>query len=423
MVKFRHLLAAFFICSLVTICAFAQSSLTQIRDTITNPDGTPFNGMVVITWNGYSVPSGTPVSELSASAQIYNGALSVLLVPTTTAASGTYYQVVYSSSNGTITWTETWQVPPSTTPLTLSQVRTSTTEGSGTTTTTTGTAQYATLPIAISEVTNLSSDLSSINASIATLTTQVAALASGSTVTGIQNSLNALSSTVTGLTSTVNGLTTTVNGLSTSVASNYTAISTLTTNLATVSSTVSGLSTSLTSLTNTVTGLQSTVNSLSASANTAVFVDSETPGGSVNGTNTAFTLANSPSPATSFALFRNGLLQSPGVDYTLSGMAITFLSASTPQAGDIIQASYRLPGTAAATNFVDAATPTGTINGTNLTFTLAYTPNPLASVKLYKNGLLLAQPGDYSISGSTITFASTATTPQTGDTLVVSYRH
>jgi uncharacterized protein YoxC len=422
MVKFRHLLAALFICSLVTICAFAQSSLTQIRDTITNPDGTPFNGMVVITWNGYSVPSGTPVSELSASAQIYNGALSVLLVPTTTAASGTYYQVVYSSSNGTITWTETWQVPPSTTPLTLSQVRTSTTEGSGTTTTT-GTAQYATLPIAISEVTNLSSDLSSINASIATLNTQVAAFANSATVTTLQNSLNSLSSNVTGLTSTVNGLTTTVNGLSTSVAANYTSISTLTTNLATVTSTVTGLSTSLTSLNNTVTGLQSTVNSLSAAANTAVFVDSETPGGSVNGTNNAFTLANSPSPVSSFALFRNGLLQSPGVDYTLSGMAITFLTASTPQTGDILQATYRLPGTAAATNFVDAATPSGTINGTNLTFTLAYTPNPLASVKLYKNGLLLAQPGDYSVSGTTITFASAATTPQTGDTLVVSYRH
>jgi hypothetical protein len=179
----------------------------------------------------------------------------------------------------------------------------------------------------------------------------------------------------------------------------------------------------LTTLTNTVAGLQATVNSLTASANTAVFVDSETPGGTVNGTNTSFTLANSPSPATSFALYRNGLLQSPGVDYTLAGMTLTFLSASTPQTGDLLQASYRLPGSASASNFVDAATPTGTINGTNLVFTLAYTPNPVASVKLYKNGLLLSQSGDYTVSGTTITFASTATTPQTGDTLVVSYRH
>jgi len=427
MVKFRHLLAAIFICSLVTICAFAQSSLTQIRDTITNPDGTPFSGMVVITWNGYSVPSGTPVSELSASAQIYNGALSVLLVPTTTATAGTYYSVVYSSSNGTVSWTETWQVPPSTTALTLSQVRTSTTEGSsGTTTTTTGTAQYATLPISISEVTSLSSDLSSITASITALNTQIATLASSTTVATLQSSVTALSSTVSGLTSTVNGLTTTVNGLTTSVGTNTSSIATLTTSLSSTSSTVSGLSTTLTSLSNTVAGLQSTINNLSASGATALFVDGETPGGAVNGTNTSFTLANTPSPATSLALFRNGLLQSPGVDYTLSGQALTFLSVSTPQTGDLLQASYRLPGTSSTTvNFVDAATPTGTINGTNLVFTLAYTPSPASSVKLYKNGLLLSQSssGDYTISGTTITFNSTLTTPQTGDTLVVSYRH
>lgn len=417
MVKLRHLLAAVIICSLASICAFAQSSLTQIRDTISNPDGTPFNGMVVITWNGYSVPSGTPVSELSASAQIYNGALSVLLVPTTTATSGTYYSVVYSSSNGTVSWTETWQVPPSTTALTLSQVRTSTTEGTGTTTTTTGTAQYATLPITIDEITSLSSDLSSITSSISTLNTQVAGLATSGTVTALQ-------STVNSLTSTVNGLTTTVNGLSTSNTTNTASIATLTTNLATVTSTVSGLSTSLVNLTNTVNGLVATVDTLTSTTSASNFVDGETPGGTVNGTNTSFTLANMPSPSTSLAVYRNGLLQSLGVDYTLSGMALTFLTVSTPQSGDIIRAAYRLPGTSStAANFVDGQTPTGTINGTNLVFTLAAAPNPSTSLKLYKNGLLLSQSVDYTVSGATITFSGMATTPQSGDSLVASYRH
>jgi uncharacterized protein YoxC len=373
--------------------------------------------MVVITWNGFSVPSGTPVSQLSASAQIYNGALSVLLVPTTTATAGTYYQVVYSSSNGTVTWTETWQVPPSTTPLTLSQVRQSTTQGSGGTTPSGGnTGQYATLPIAISQVTNLSSDLNSINNSVAALGTQVAALASSTTVATLQAS-------VTGLTTTVNGLTTTVNGLSSTVASNNTAVASLTTNVNSVNATVSGLSTNLTSLQNTVNGLSSTINNLSSVGTTAVFVDSEIPGGSVNGTNTSFILANAPSPVSSFQLYRNGLLQSSGVDYSLSGMTITFLAGSTPLTGDILQASYRLPGTGIGAAFVDAATPTGTINGTNLVFTLASAPNPATSLKLFKNGLLLSQNGDYSLSGSTITFAGTATTPQTGDTLLASYRH
>ncbi len=430
MVKFRHLLAALFFASLVTISAFAQSSLTQIRDTITNPDGTLFNGMVVITWNGFSVPSGTPVSELSASAQIYNGALSVLLVPTTTATSGTYYQVVYSSSNGTVSWVETWQVPPSTTALTVSQVRQSTTEGSGTTTTTSSNT-YATLPIAISEVTNLSSDLNNINTSITTLNTEMASLASNATITALQNTVTTLQGTVTtlqstvsGLTTTVNGMTSTINGLSSTVSSNTSSIGTLTTNLGTVTSTVSGLSTSVTNLTNTVNGLAATVSGLTSGTVTAEFVDAETPGGTVNGTNATFTLANTPVSSTSLSLFRNGLLQSVGVDYTLSGMTITFLTGAIPQANDILLASYRVAtGGSTTNNFVDDATPAGTINGTNLVFTLAYAPNPATSLKLYKNGLLLSQGVDYSISGSTITFSSTATAPQTGDSLVAFYRH
>ncbi len=48
------------------------------------------------------------------------------------------------------------------------------------------------------------------------------------------------------------------------------------------------------------------------------FIDAEVPAGTVNGSNTAFTLANVPNPPTSLALFRNGLLLTQGGDYTLS---------------------------------------------------------------------------------------------------------
>src|ERR1700722_2468174 len=120
MVTFRHLLITTLVwTTLVAASAFAQPNLTQILDTVTNSDGTPFNGTVVITWNGYSGTGSGTVSRLSTSARVYNGALSVLLVPTTTASPGTYYQVVYTSSDGTTSWTETWQVPPSTTALTV----------------------------------------------------------------------------------------------------------------------------------------------------------------------------------------------------------------------------------------------------------------------------------------------------------------
>ena len=73
----------------------------------------------------------------------------------------------------------------------------------------------------------------------------------------------------------------------------------------------------------------------------ANFVDLEAPAGVVDGSNGTFTLANIPSPASSLHLFRNGLVQKPGFDFTLSSATISFVSAAIPQPGDTILASYR----------------------------------------------------------------------------------
>ncbi|MES2428249.1 MAG: hypothetical protein V4560_14815 [Bacteroidota bacterium] len=69
------------------------------------------------------------------------------------------------------------------------------------------------------------------------------------------------------------------------------------------------------------------------------FVVDETPSGSINGSNTAFTLANTP-VAGKVEIYRNGLLQKPGIgnDYTISGTAITYLTA--PETGDTLTANY-----------------------------------------------------------------------------------
>jgi hypothetical protein len=481
MVKLRQLLITISIAAtLVASGAFAQTNLTQILDTITNPDGTPFNGTVVITWNGYAGSGSGTVSRLSTSARVYNGALSVLLVPTTTASPGTYYQVVYSSSNGTAQWTETWQIPPSTTALTLAAVRQTTTQGTGSGSGSGGGTgsggPYATLPIAISQVTNLASSLSSINTTLTTV--QGAATALGTTVSGLSTSvaginttvtsqgttltnlgntvaglnttvasqaasvsslnttMGALSSTVTAQGNTVAGLSTTVGTLNTTVAGQTASVTSLnsslsgltttvagnTSSITNVNSTVGGLSTNVTNLTNLVNGLNTTVSTLSAVASSAVFVDAETPVGSINGTNLTFSLANTPAPASSLALFRNGLAMSPGVDYTVSGSVVTFRGVSLPQAGDTLLAFYRMAGTGAPTNFTDNESPGGTINGTNVTFALASAPNPASSLHLYRNGVLAALGVEYTLSGSSIAF-TTARTPQSGDTLTADYRH
>jgi hypothetical protein len=71
------------------------------------------------------------------------------------------------------------------------------------------------------------------------------------------------------------------------------------------------------------------------------FADAEIPAGAINGSNTVFTLAGSPSPASSLALYRNGLLMRQNADYQLSGNTATFFVASVPQTGDLLTAYYR----------------------------------------------------------------------------------
>lgn len=71
-------------------------------------------------------------------------------------------------------------------------------------------------------------------------------------------------------------------------------------------------------------------------------------------------------------------------------------------------------------DFVDRETPSGTVNGSNVTFTLANTPTA-GSEHVYLNGLL-QEPGsgnDYTISAAVITYL---TAPLTGDKIRVSYR-
>jgi hypothetical protein len=72
------------------------------------------------------------------------------------------------------------------------------------------------------------------------------------------------------------------------------------------------------------------------------FVDAETPAGAVNGSNAVFLLSQAPNPATSLQLTKNGVVQQAGVNFTLSGATITFLSGSIPQSGNTLLAWYRV---------------------------------------------------------------------------------
>jgi hypothetical protein len=80
------------------------------------------------------------------------------------------------------------------------------------------------------------------------------------------------------------------------------------------------------------------------SGGTPSFVDGDSPAGIVDGSNTSFTLSAVPNPATSLAVYRNGMLQKTDQDYTATGSTIQFVTAAAPQPGDTLLASYRLTG-------------------------------------------------------------------------------
>ena len=75
----------------------------------------------------------------------------------------------------------------------------------------------------------------------------------------------------------------------------------------------------------------------------------------------------------------------------------------------------QLPG------YSDGETPGGVMNGSNVNFSLAGTPSPAASLLLFRNGVMLQQSFDYTLTGQVVQFGAGAA-PQAGDTLVASYR-
>ena len=75
------------------------------------------------------------------------------------------------------------------------------------------------------------------------------------------------------------------------------------------------------------------------------FVDSQALTGIVDGANNLFGLSAAPDPASSLAVYRNGILQKTVQDFTLTGSTIQFPAAATPQPGDTLLASFRTSGT------------------------------------------------------------------------------
>lgn len=79
-------------------------------------------------------------------------------------------------------------------------------------------------------------------------------------------------------------------------------------------------------------------------------------------------------------------------------------------------------GDSSSAAFADGETPAGLVNGANTVFNLNVAPSPAASLAFYRNGILMKQGADYTLSGVTVTFF-VASVPQPGDLLTASYRY
>lgn len=340
----------------------AAPPLTTVQDTLYKADGTRFNGVAYVEWNSFQASDASVVATSSVVVPIVDGALRVRLVPTSNASAGAHYFVRYQS-DGKVQFTETWNVIPSATPVNLAAVRVA--NGA-----ITGGSITPPSGLSVTDIAGLTDELDARPVKgFAYVPDRIVKTGATGALEGVQGNLDDCIH-VDGTTGPCGG------------------------------GTVSG-------------------------GSAPGFIDLETPAGTIDGSNTVFSLSQAPSPASSLQLYRNGLLLNAGTDYSLSGTTVTFLSGAVPQTGDVLMASYRLPSGSGndlfGPGYIDMEVPAGTINGSNTVFTLAQAPSPAASLQLFRNGLMLNAGVDYSLSNGTITFASLSV-PQTGDMLLASYR-
>lgn len=90
-----------------------------------------------------------------------------------------------------------------------------------------------------------------------------------------------------------------------------------------------------------------------------------------------------------FMLFRNGILLTKGLDYTVSGQWIVLMSAQYIQPGD---AFFALIGTGGIECDTNAGTINGAVNGANPLFTM---PAVWSQIMLFRNGVLLTEGLDF----------------------------
>jgi hypothetical protein len=330
--------------------AAAAPALTLIQDILYKADGTRFEGVAQIDWKSFQAADGTEIPQQSINVKVTLGQIRVALVPTTNAFRPVNY-VVKFNSDGRTQFVEYWSVPATNSTLRLRDVRTSPVS-----------APITTASAYIADISGLRDELDVRPAKgSAFLSSRTAVINTSGALDGaLGNPGDCVrvdgTSGPCGVTNRVvfidaerpagamngNNVVFTLgatpanpgsvhlfrNGMLLKQGDGYT---------------LAGPVITINASAPPVAGdtLQAWYRLPSEGTDTVQFSESETPAGPVDGVNVVFSLISAPIPASSLQLFRNGLLQKAGLDFDLTGKQITFITAATPQPGDVIQASYR----------------------------------------------------------------------------------
>lgn len=128
----------------------------------------------------------------------------------------------------------------------------------------------------------------------------------------------------------------------------------------------------------------------------------ETPSGLIDGVNRDFELSSIPVQANDVMIWLNGQLMTRGVsrDFTINGKVISFNSFA-PQVGDVILTMYTR--SIAIKQYALNEPVTFTNNSGILGLKILKDPVPQTSLMLFRNGQLLTQNSDYTLSDRNIT--------------------
>lgn len=154
-------------------------------------------------------------------------------------------------------------------------------------------------------------------------------------------------------------------------------------------------------------------------------VYNEVPGGSVNGSNTAFTIAGAGKVTGSLAVYKNGVrMKNGGADFTETSGGFTMTTA--PATNTVLLCEYRVGSTSdysvGSNSTIVGEVPTGSINGSNTVFTTARA-YIAGTVDIKVNGLSQARTTHFTETTPTSGTITLGDAPQTGDIVTVDYQY